>query len=164
MTKFIISTDSCVDLFKGHLDKNGVHCITMKRVLKGEEISEHYDSVKEFDAFYDALKKGALPTTVAINPAEMQQHFEEILAKEKEGDIIHIPLSSGLSVTCESAIKAAEEINKTLKGRQIYVVDSLGATLMMGMYVEELIKLRNEGVPTARAIERIHELRDHTQA
>ena len=160
---FVISCDSCVDLFKGFLEEQNVHSIIMKRVLNDNEISEHYNSDEEFDSFYESMKKGALPTTVAINQTEMQQHFEEVLEKEKEGDIIHLPLSSGLSLTCDNAIKAAEEINKKLKDRQIYVIDTFGATLTMGYLAEELIELRDKGTTTKDAIKRIEELRDHMQ-
>jgi len=162
-SNFVISCDSCVDLFKRYLEEKNVHSITMKRVLNGNEISEHYNSTEEFDAFYETMKKGALPTTVAINQHEMKEHFEEILKREKEGDIIHLPLSSGLSVTCENAIKAAEELNKTLKNRKVHVIDTFGATLTMGYLCEELIKLRDSGVTTKDAIKRLEELRDHMQ-
>lgn len=163
MKNFIISTDSCVDTYKSSLTKQNVYCITMKRVLNGKDVVEHYDSASEFDAFYDSLSKGALPTTSQINPFEMQEFFSSILEKEKTGDIIHIPLSSGLSSTCDNAQKAAEEINKTLKGRKIFVVDSLIATHGMGMMIEELIQLRDSGKSTHEAIKRITELRDNMQ-
>jgi DegV family protein with EDD domain len=160
---FIISTDSCVDMHKSYLAKHGIHCIIMKRVLDGKEIGELYNSDKEFDKFYERLAKGDKPTTTALNEFELQEHFEEILEKEKEGDIIHIPLSSGLSLTCENAIKAAEEVNKKIKGRTIHVIDSLIATCGMAQMVDELIEMRDSGKTTKQAIERITELRDHQQ-
>jgi len=163
MKNFIISTDSCTDLFKSFLNKNGVRFIIMKRVLNGKEIGELYDSAGEFDSFYEGLKKGAKPTTVALNPTEMQMYFEEIIAKEPAGDIIHIPLSSGLSATCSHAINAAAEVNKTLNGRKIHVIDSLSATAAMDFLIHELIKLRDDGATAAAAIKRIENLRDHTQ-
>ena len=164
MNKFIISTDSCVDLFKSYLNERNIYCITMKRILNGREIEEHFDSTKEFECFYDTLEKGEMSTTVAVNPQEAKEHFEEILAKEKIGDIIHIPLSSGLSITCANAEQAAAELNQTLDGRKIYVVDSFIATHGMAMLVEELIKMRDAGKSTTEAVERIKYLREHIQA
>jgi len=161
---FIISTDSCVDLFKGYLNKRGVHCITMKYVINGVEIGEHYNTEKEFATFYQKIKGGALPTTVALNPIELQQHFEDIFESEEHGDIIHIPLSSGLSVTCDSAKKAAAVVNSKVKDRKIHVVDSLIATLGMGWLVDELISLRDKGATTKEAIERVTQLRDNMHA
>jgi len=54
-------------------------------------------------------------------------------------------------------------MNKTLKGRQVYVIDSLLATGGMDMLVDELIKLRDAGKPTKEAVKRVEELRDHQQ-
>ena len=164
MNKFIISTDSCIDVYKSYLNQHNVYCITMKRVLDGKEIEEHFDTAEEFEEFYESMKKGAMSTTVAINPQEAKEHFEEILQKEKTGDIIHIPLSSGLSVTCDNLEKAAAELNKTLTGRQIYVVDSLIATHGMALLVDELIRMRDAGESTQEAVKRTEYLRDHTQA
>jgi len=133
----------------------------MKWIINGVEYGEHFDSPAEFDAFYESIKKGALPTTVALNPEELQSHFETMLKNNPEGDIIHIPLSSGLSVTCDSAFKAAEVVNRNLKDRKVYVVDSLIATHGMGWLVDELIDMRNKGVSTQDAIKRTENLRDH---
>jgi len=160
---FVVSTDSCVDYFKSHLENACVYCITLTRVLEGKEITKHYNSSKEFDVFYNSLKKGALPSTVALNPYELQEHFEDILKKEKTGDIIHVCISSGLSMSCENAQKVAEELNATLSDRRIYVVDSLIATLGMNQMVDELIRMRDSGEKTSAAIKRIEELRGQQQ-
>jgi len=163
MAKFTISVDSSSDLYKSFLKANNIYCLVMKRVLNGKEIEELFDSEREFDNFYETLKKGDLPTTVAINPFELKEHFEKILKAEKDGDIIHVGLSSGLSLTQENALKAAAEVNETLKGRKVYAFDSLVATHGIVQLVDELIKLRDAGVATEDAIKRITELRDHQQ-
>ncbi|MCL1901006.1 MAG: DegV family protein [Firmicutes bacterium] len=161
--KFIISTDTSADCFKSFLKENNVYCIIMKRIIDGKEIGELYDSVAEFEGFYDEIKKGALPTTTQLNSYELQAYFENIISKEKEGDIIHIPLSSGLSGSCENAKVTAEEINKNLSGRKIYVVDSLHATIGMTMLIHKLIEMRNEGLETLDAIKKIENIREHQQ-
>jgi DegV family protein with EDD domain len=163
MKNFEISCDSCVDLGAGLLKKNDVWCIVMKYIVAGVEKTEHFDTPAEFEKFYETLRKGALPTTVAVNPAEARTHFEEILSKTK-GDIIHLPLSSGMSATCENCKAAADEINQELKDRQIYVIDTLMATTGIAWLVEEAIKLRDEGKTTHEAIARLEELRDGMQA
>ena len=167
MTKnsnFIISTDSCVDLYKSYLEKNGVHSITMKWIVNGTENSKHFNTPAEFDGFYETIKKGALPTTVALNPEELQDHFAKIIQQNPQGDIIHIPLSSGLSVTCDSAGRAADTINKTLNGRKVYVIDSLIATHGMAWLVEHLLALRDAGTGTQDAIKSVQALRDRMHA
>lgn len=163
MSKFIISTDSSSDFYKSTLRRNNIYCIVMKRIIKGKEVSELYDSVKEVDSFYETLKKGALPSTVAINPFELQEQFESILKSEPKGDIIHVGLSSGLSATYENAMKAAEEVNKKLTGRKVCVVDSLHATAGLDMIIDELLRLRDSGASVQESIKRIEQLRDNQQ-
>jgi len=164
MAKFIISVDTSADLFKSFMEKNKIHYLVMKRVVDGKELSEVYNSDKDFDNFYEELKKGALPTTVAVNSFEAKEHFEKILKSEKEGDIIHLPLSRGLSVTYDNTKAAAEEINATLKGRKVHVVDSISVTGIAEILVHRLIELRDKGVSAAEAIKKIMHLTEHLQS
>jgi len=163
MAKFIISTDSCADYLNSFYGQNNVYCIIMKRIENGKEIGEIFKSEEEHAKFYENIKKGALPSTTQLNSYEVQDYFENILQKESQGDIIHIPLSSGLSGTCENAKAAANEINKTLTGRKIYVVDSLLASGGMAMLVDLLIEMRDAGVDAVEAVKRVEQTRDHQQ-
>jgi len=160
---FIISTDSCCDHFKSYLEKNNIYCIVLKRVLNGKEISDTYDSDEDLDRFYEELKKGALPTTTALNPTELVEHFEQIMKAEPHGDIIHLSLSSGLSVTCENARKAAETVNQKQQGRRVHIMDSLIGTHGMSMLVDKLIAMRDAGYTTEKALKKITHIRDHQQ-
>lgn len=160
---FIISTDSCCDHFASYLRENNVYCIILKRVLNGKELVELYDSEKEFDNFYEELKKGALPTTSLLNVAELQEHFENILKAEPEGDIIHIGLSSGLSATHTNAVKAAEIVNQNAGSRKVYAIDSLIATHGMSMLVDKLVGMRDAGMATVQAVKKIESIRDRQQ-
>ena len=162
--KFVISTDSCADFYKSYLEKKNIYCVTVKRVVKGKKLGEIYDSTEEFDNFYEELKKGALPTTSELSSYEMREYFEHILEKEKDGDIIHVALSSGLSPTCSNAKVAANELNKNqLTDRKIYIVDSLGATGSMAQLVDSLIKIRDNEIETQEAVKKIERLRDYQQ-
>jgi len=164
MTNFIVSCDTCADMPKSWYEKNRVQYIIMKRILNGQEIAECFDKDSEFDNFYDGLKKGDLPTTAALNPFELKEYFEGILKSNPSGDIVHVCLSSGLSVTHQSCKSAADEINKTLKGRKIYIVDSLTGTLAIGAQVCELVELRDKGMKTEEAVATLTKIRDHQQA
>ena len=161
MSKFLLSTDSCVDLFKSYLEKNNVGYVILKRITDGTAKSELYDSDEEYRQFYEEIKKGALPTTSQLNPFDLEEHFKKMLEENKEGDLIHVSLSSGLSETCTNAMSVASKMNKTLSDRKIYIVDSLSATLGMAMQVERLIELRDSGVSAAEAFKNVENLRDH---
>lgn len=163
MSKFIISTDSSADLFADFIKENRIHCIVMKRVVGGKETVELYNSEKEFDDFYEELKSGAMPSTTQLNSYELEQYFEDILSKEKAGDIIHIPLSSGLSGSYDNARVTAEEMNKKLNGRKICVVDSLIATGGIAMLIDKAIELRDQGTDAVEAVKQIEKMRDRQQ-
>ena len=105
-----------------------------------------------------------MPTTVAVNSFEAKEHFEGILAKEKEGDIIHLPLSSGLSLTYDNTRIAAEELNETLKGRKVHVVNSFSVTGVAEILVHKLIELRDRGVTAEEAIKKVMHLSNHLLA
>ena len=158
MAKFIISTDSSVDLFKSELAKKNVYYIIMKRILDGKEIGEIFDSEKQFDNFYQGIERGERPTTVAINPTEVQEHLEKIIKKEPKGDIIHVSLSSGLSVTYDNAKIAEAAVNKTLKDRKVVVFDGRVVTAVQAYTINELVRLRDEGKTIDEALEYIQRL------
>jgi DegV family protein with EDD domain len=141
---------------RGWYDKNDVKYIVMKRVVNGKEIAECFDTDADFDKFYEGLKRGEMPTTVAINEYEFREHFEKILKSSPESDILHLALSSQMSVTCANGLKVAAEMNAELEkaGRtnRVYVYDSLSATLAIGVQAEELAKLRDAGMPAAEVV------------
>lgn len=159
---FIVTTDSCADWFKSEYAAQDVHCIPVKYVLGGAEISNVPNSAEEMEKFYENLKQGSLPSTVALNQTELEEFFGEVLGKT-EGDIIHICLSSGLSLTYDNAVKAVKSINEKLQGRKIYLIDSLIATWGMGMMVDQLVEMRDNGTETQAAVDRILDLRDNMQ-
>ena len=161
MKNFIVSCDTSADMPKSWYEKNGVHYIVMKRILNGQDITECFDKDEEFDKFYENIKKGDLPTTAALNPFEIKEFFEGILKSAPTGDIVHIALSSGLSATFNNALSAAKEINKTLKGRQIHVIDSFTGTVGIGMQVEFMVAARDKGMKTSEALEKLKHFRDH---
>lgn len=161
--KFVISVDSCSDMFRSYMEQNRVYCLIVKRILNGQIIEELFDSEKEYDNFYESIRKGALPTTSLPNPTEFYEHFMRAMDAE-ECDSIHIGLSSGLSNNVLNAVIAAEEINSTRKdGRKAFVVDSLAASLPIAMLTDKAIEMRDAGLTAAEATEKLNELRHRMQ-
>jgi DegV family protein with EDD domain len=161
MTKYTISTDNAVDFYKSFLEEKNIYHIPLKRISEGKEYAEFYDSVEEYEKFYENQKKGVLSSTSQINPDEFIEHFNNILEKEKTGDIIHVSMSGALSGTFSSAVSAANELNKTLKGRKIYAFDSLGVCPGMQLQINKLMEL-NGKVTAEKAIAEITQVRDNT--
>lgn len=163
MKKFAISVDSCVDHYKSYIEGKDVYYIILKHIIGGVPYEHMYDSPEEYERFYESIRRGAMPTTSQLSPFEMQEYFERILQKEPERDIIHIPLSSGLSSTCDNAKAAAAKLNEGLSGRRIYVMDSLAATTSIALLTDRLIEMRDLWLSAAEAVKKLEYIRDRIQ-
>lgn len=141
---FIVSTDAAADLSLDYIKKNNIKVISMKYTLGKEEYTfgngEKGLSISEF---YKSIKSGVQAKTMLINTEQHKEHFIELF---KLGlDIIHIPLSSGLSGTSECAMKAVEELKADYPERRIAVIDFKGASMGQGLFVDYLAVMRDCG-------------------
>ena len=134
MSNYVILTDSSADLTAAMVEELGVHVIPLT-VLMGDNAYRNYPGNREIDPhdFYDRMRAGATATTSAINPGEFTEFMEPFLQEGK--DVLVLAFSSGLSVTCNSACLAAEELSAKYPNRKVYVVDTLCASLGQGLLV-----------------------------
>lgn len=102
--------------------------------------------------FYEKLvESDVLPTTSQATPAAFEQIFAETAAA---GDsAVVITLSSKLSGTYQSACLAAEEYNN------IYVVDSLNASIGSGILAEYAVACAERGMDAQSIAQRLTEKR-----
>jgi DegV family protein with EDD domain len=163
MAKFIISTDNVADYQKSYMEQKGIYYTSLKRIQEGTEHIDVFDSLDEYEKFYEGIKKGALPSTSQINPDEFVTHFKKILEREKTGDIIHVSISGGLSGTQASAATAAAELNPTLSGRKIYAFDSLSVSGGMQFPIDKLLELQGKNVSAEEAVKEIEKIRTGVQ-
>lgn len=141
---FILSTDTSCDFFKTELTARNIFYVPLTYAIDGVSYPDDFSSNEEYEAFFDKMAKGAMPTTSQINIYTHEQYFKKLL-KENEGDILHLTLSSGLSSTYASALKASENVMEEFPDRNIFVLDTKSATVVHGMVLEDCEKLRNEG-------------------
>ena len=156
MSDFVLFTDSSADLSQEMVQQAGVTVLPLTFTLQGETYSNYPDH-REMDPalFYDTLRAGELATTSAVNVADYTQAMEPILKEGK--DILVLAFSSGLSTTYNSACIAAEELKEAYPQRQIYVVDTLCASLGQGLLVWLAAQEQKKG-------KSIQEVRDWAEA
>ena len=131
MKDFLISTDTTADLPASYVKENNIDIHTLFYAF-GEVIYGTDNTMPEKE-FFDRMRKGEMPTTMACNPQDCKTIFEKCV---NEGfDILHIAFSSALSGTYNSSRIAAEELMEDYPDRKIIVVDSLGASLGQGLLV-----------------------------
>ncbi len=107
MSKIAVVTDSNSGITQDEAGKMGIVVIPMPFTIDGEEYLEDISISQE--EFYDKLNIN----TEVMTSQPSQNYLEELfstLLKDYE-DVVYIPMSSGLSATCENAIKYAEKFS-----------------------------------------------------
>ncbi len=139
-----IYTDSTANLPNELIEKYNLEVISLNYFYEDTEFKS-YEKGKETDLkpFYNELREKKKFTTSCINEETFTQIFEEEL---KQGnDLIYIGFSSGLSVTYNCAKMAVKELSEKYPKRKIFAVDSLCASMGLGLLVVEACKKKEEG-------------------
>lgn len=141
MKDFIITTDSNADLLESYVKENKIgiipHYYDLEGITYGDETNL---SPKEF---YEKMRKGLMPTTMASNPEVIRRTFKAYL--DQGFDILHISFSSALSGGCSNVTTGALEICEENPASKIIVLDTLSASMGQGMFVMKAVKMREEG-------------------
>ena len=150
MADFVITTDSNSDVPEKFLEQNGIPVIPQYYMF-GETV--YGDEIKmEPSEFYETMRKGELPKSMANNPEVIREKFTKIL---KEGKyILHIAFSSALSGSCQNVQVAARDLMEDYPERKILVFDSLNASLGEGVSVMRAVQLKEEG----RSMEELYDI------
>lgn len=132
-----ILVDSACDLEQSDAEALGVSLLPLQ-IRFGEE--EFLDGVTlSHRAFFEKLiETNTLPQTSQINEYRFEEAFSELTADGSE--VVAITLSSKLSGTHASAVKAAKEF-----GGKVYVVDSLNACIGERILLEYAVRLVKGG-------------------
>lgn len=105
MSKIAVVTDSNSGITQKAAKELGVYVLPMPFIINEETFFEDIDFTQ--DEFYQRLKEGADITTSQPSPEAVMNLWDELLKEYDE--IVHIPMSSGLSGSCQSALMLAEE-------------------------------------------------------
>ena len=117
MSKVAIITDSTAYLPDDYLREYNIHVLPLKVIWDEESFDDGVDMTP--NEFYDRLEKSdVMPSTSQVTIGEFIQLFQKLHAEGSE--ILAILISSALSGTVASAMKAKEEVPEA----RIELVDS----------------------------------------
>ena len=105
MGKIAVVTDSNSGITQEKGKELGVHVIPMPFYIDGEVFLEDITLTQE--AFYEKLASDCEISTSQPAPGEVMEFWDKLLKEYDE--IVHIPMSSGLSSTCETAIMLSKD-------------------------------------------------------
>ena len=144
MADYILSGCSAADLTREHFESIDVRYICFHYMMDGVLYPDDLGRTIPADEFYARMARGAVTKTSQINIAEYVEYFSAFCEKRK--DIVHVTLSSGISGTYNAACSAAQIVRERYPGREIYIVDSLGASSGYGLLLDTAAAKRDEGM------------------
>lgn len=159
MSDYVITTDTNSDVPEEFLDRHSIPVIPQYYMF-GDTV---YGDEKKMSPsqFYETMRKGELPKSMANNPAVIREKFTAIL---KEGrDILHIAFSSALSGSCQNVQVAARDLMEEFPQRRIIVFDSLNASLGEGVSVMRAVQLKEEGKTMDQVLDVLEQERSHVR-
>lgn len=105
MSNVAIVTDSNSGITQAKAREYGIYVLPMPFMINDETFFEDIDLTQE--QFYEKLTGGAQIGTSQPSPESVMGLWEDLLREYDE--IVHIPMSSGLSGSCQSAIMLAQD-------------------------------------------------------
>lgn len=141
MADYVITTDSNSDVRPEFIKENGLTIIPQYYAFGDTVYGDELNMPPH--EFYETMRNGELPKSMANNPAVIRERFETLLKEGK--DILHIAFSSALSGSCNNVVMTANELMEEYPERRIVVFDSLNASLGEGVSVYRAVELMKEG-------------------
>lgn len=136
MRKVAISTDSNSGITQVQAKELGISVIPMPFFINGELYFEDITLTQQ--QFYEKLQSECTITTSQPTPGDVAELWERLLKDYDE--IVYIPMSSGLSSSCETATILAEEY----EGR-VFVVNNQRISVTQRQSVLDAMELAEGG-------------------
>lgn len=103
--KTAVVTDSNSGITQKQAGELGIYVVPMPFTISGETLYEDIDLTQS--QFYERLARDEDITTSQPAPGDVMNLWDRLL--EEYDEIVHIPMSSGLSGACQTAVMLAEE-------------------------------------------------------
>ena len=138
MPGIAIMTDSNCGIMPAEGEKLGIHVLPMPVIIDGQTYYEGIDITLE--QFHEKQISGADITTSQPSPGDVTAMWDDLLRTHDE--VVFIPMSSGLSNTCQTASMLAGD--EKYSGR-VFVVDNHRISVTQAQSVFDAQILAGEG-------------------
>ncbi len=147
MRKVAIVTDSNSGITQSQAAECGITVLAMPFLIDGVT---YYDGVTlSADGFYEKLEENASISTSQPSPEAIMQLWDKLLKEYDE--IVHIPMSSGLSGSCQTAMMLSQDYEG-----KVFVVDNQRISVTQRQSALDAVELVKLG-KTAAEIKQILE-------
>ena len=136
MSRIAIVTDSNSGITQSEAKSLGISVIPMPFFIDGELYQEDINLTQE--EFYEKLKKDAKITTSQPSPGDIIDLWNKLLKEYDE--VVHIPMSSGLSTSCATALMLAQDYDD-----RVQVVDNQRISVTQRQSVLDALWMASKG-------------------
>lgn len=136
MKKVAVVTDSNSGITQREAKELGIRVVPMPFYIDGELYYE--DITLSQKEFYEKLSGNADISTSQPSPADVMEIWEELL--EEYDEVVHIPMSSGLSTSCETAMMLAKDFDG-----KVFVVNNQRISVTQRQAVLDALDLAEAG-------------------
>lgn len=151
MNRIAIVTDSNSGITQAQGDELDIHVIPMPFFIDDELYFEDINLTQE--EFYQHLAADATISTSMPSPGDVTDLWDKLLMEYDE--LVYIPMSSGLSSSCQTAMMLAEDY-----GGKVQVINNQQISVPMRQSILDAQELARRG-RTAAQIKEILEARKH---
>lgn len=137
MSKIAIVTDSNSGITQKQAEEYGITVLPMPFNIDEETFFEDIDLTQE--EFYKRLEEGADISTSQPSIEAVTKLWDKLLKEYDE--VVHIPMSSGLSGSCETAMALARDYNG-----KVEVVNNQRISVTQRQSVLDAVELMNQGM------------------
>ena len=137
MKKVAIMTDSNSGITQAQAKTLGINVVPMPFYINGELYYEDINLTRE--AFFQKLEQDAAISTSMPAPGDIMDRWDQLLKSFDQ--VIYIPMSSGLSSSCQTAATLAED---SYEGK-VFVVNNQRISVTQRQSVLDAMKLAENG-------------------
>lgn len=141
MSKIAIITDSNSGISQKHAEELGIRVIPMPFIIDEETYFEDINLNRT--EFYEKLTNDIDISTTQPSPDFIMNLWNTLLNEEGYDEIIHIPMSSGLSGSCSTATALSREDEYDGK---VFVVDNQRISVTQRQSVMDAIEMAKNGL------------------
>jgi DegV family protein with EDD domain len=150
MSKIAVITDSNAHITPQEAEKLGISVVPMPFTISDETFYEGINLTRE--EFYEKMESGASIATSQPSPSDVMSIWDEALKTHDE--VVYIPMSSGLSGSCQSARMLADDYDG-----KVQVVNNQRISVTQKRSVLDALEMAEMGMSAAEIREELEHVK-----
>ena len=150
MSKIAVITDSNAHITPQEAEKLGISVVPMPFTISDETFYEGINLTRE--EFYEKMESGASIATSQPSPSDVMSIWNEALKTHDE--VVYIPMSSGLSGSCQSARMLADDYDG-----KVQVVNNQRISVTQKRSVLDALEMAEMGMSAAEIREELEHVK-----